>query len=149
MQHLIFISHLNYTLEIVCCWNNCSGYSQEKCFKCNLVFPKLSRLKKGQQVKGFWSQGRKKGTEGKVFEAEAVGWGWEMFPEVPFYLPRLRNVYELPFFFSTKMPWDKPNYTRIIFFVEFKPEQLFQQDIFLDFLVFLWTFWPLLRIKET
>ena len=34
-------------LEIVFCWNNCSGYSQEKCFKCNLVFPKLSRLKKG------------------------------------------------------------------------------------------------------
>ena len=59
--------------EIVCCGNNCSGYSQEKCFKCNLVFPKLSRLKKGQQVKGFLSQGRKKGTEGKVFEAEAIG----------------------------------------------------------------------------
>ena len=39
--------------KIVFCWNNCSGYSQEKCFKCNLVFPKLSRLKKGQQVKGF------------------------------------------------------------------------------------------------
>ena len=34
--------------KIVFCWNNCSGYSQEKCFKCNLVFPKLSRLKKGQ-----------------------------------------------------------------------------------------------------
>ena len=39
--------------EIVFCWNNCSGYSQEKCFKCNLVFPKLSRLKKGQGVKVF------------------------------------------------------------------------------------------------
>ena len=61
------------SLAIVCCCNNCSGYSQEKCFKCNLVFPKLSRLKKGQRVKGFRSQGRKKGTEGKVFEAEAVG----------------------------------------------------------------------------
>ena len=34
-------------LKIVFCWNNCSGYSQEKCFKCDLVFPKLSRLKKG------------------------------------------------------------------------------------------------------
>ena len=87
---------------IVFCWNNCSGYSQEKCFKCNLVFPKLSRLKKGQRVKGFWSQGRKKGTEGKVFEAEAVGRGWEMFPEVPFFLPRLQNVYELPFFFQPR-----------------------------------------------
>ena len=42
-----------HSLEIVFCWNNCSGYSQEKCFKCNLVFPKLSRLKKGQRVKGF------------------------------------------------------------------------------------------------
>ena len=41
------------TVTIVFCWNNCSGYSQEKCFKCNLVFPKLSRLKKGQRVKGF------------------------------------------------------------------------------------------------
>ena len=41
------------------------------------------------------------------------------------------------------------NYTRIIFSVEFKPEQLFQQDVFLDFLVFLWTFWPPLRINET
>ena len=40
-------------LEIVFCWNNCSGYSEEKCFKCNLIFPKLSRMKKGQQVKGF------------------------------------------------------------------------------------------------
>ena len=89
-------------LKIVFCWNNCSGYSQEKCFKCNLVFPKLSRLKKGQRVKGFWSQGRKKGTEGKVFEAEAVGRGWEMFPEVPFFLPRLQNVYELPFFFQPR-----------------------------------------------
>ena len=88
--------------KIVFCWNNCSGYSQEKCFKCNLVFPKLSRLKKGQRVKGFWSQGRKKGTEGKVFEAEAVGRGWEMFPEVPFFLPRLQNVYELPFFFQPR-----------------------------------------------
>ena len=88
--------------KMVFCWNNCSGYSQEKCFKCNLVFPKLSRLKKGQRVKGFWSQGRKKGTEGKVFEAEAVGRGWEMFPEVPFFLPRLQNVYELPFFFQPR-----------------------------------------------
>ena len=41
------------SIEIVFCWNNCSGYSQEKCFKCNLAFPKLSRLKKGQRVKGF------------------------------------------------------------------------------------------------
>ena len=31
--------------EIVFCWNNCSGNSQEKCFKCNLIFPKLSRVK--------------------------------------------------------------------------------------------------------
>ena len=95
-----FLSRLWW--EIVFCWNNCSGYSQEKCFKCNLVFPKLSRLKKGQRVKVFWSQGRKKGTEGKVFEAEAVGRGWEMFPEVPFFLPRLQNVYELPFFFQPR-----------------------------------------------
>ena len=51
--------------------------------------------------------------------------------------------------FSTKMPWDKSNYTKIIFSVEFKPGQLFQHDAFLDFLLFLWTFWPLLRIKET
>ena len=29
------------------------------------------------------------------------------------------------------MPWDKSNYTRLIFSVEFKPEQLFQQDVFL------------------
>merc|ERR1712223_1733660 len=76
--------------------------------------------------------------------------------------PRLRNVprgslfsteaskcLRVALLFSTKMPWDKSNYTRIIFSVEFKPEQLFQHDAFLDFLVFLWTFWPLLRIKET
>ena len=116
--------------EIVFCWNNCSGYSQEKCFKCNLVFPKLSRLKKGQQVKGFWSQGRKKGTEGKVFEAKAVGWGWEMFPEVPFFLSRLQNVYELPFFFQPRclginqitresfspQSWSQNNYFNRMFF---------------------------------
>ena len=118
---------------IVCCWNNCSGYSQEKCSKCNLVFPKLLRLKKGQQVRGFWSQGRKKGTEGKVFEAEAVGQGWEMFPEVPFILPRLQNVYEMPFF-STEMTWDKSNYNRNILSIELRPEQLFQHDAFSDFL---------------
>ena len=116
--HFEKIYFLEVLQEIVFCWNNCSCYSQEKCFKCNLVFPKLSRLKKGQRVKGFWSQGRKKGTEGKVFEAEAVGRGWEMFPEVPIFLPRLQNVYELPFF-STKMRWDKSNYTKIIFSVEF------------------------------
>ena len=23
-----------YKVSIVFCWNNCSGYSQEKCFKC-------------------------------------------------------------------------------------------------------------------
>ena len=28
---------------------------------------------------------RKKGTEGKFFEAEAVGRGWEMFPKFPFF----------------------------------------------------------------
>ena len=39
--------------KIVFCWNNCSGYSQEKCFKCNLVFPKLSRLKKRAASKRF------------------------------------------------------------------------------------------------
>ena len=38
---------------IVFCWNNCSGYSKEKCFKCNLVFPKLSRLKKRAASKRF------------------------------------------------------------------------------------------------
>ena len=55
-----------------------------------------------------------------------------MFPEVPFFLQRLQNVYEMPFF-STEVTWDKSNYTRIIFSLEFKPEQLFQQDVFLDF----------------
>ena len=52
-----------------------------------------------------------------------------MFPEVPFFLQRLQNVYELPFF-STMMPWDKSNYTRIIFSIDFKLEKLFQQDVF-------------------
>ena len=84
----------------------------QKCFKCNLVFPKLSQLKKGQRVKGFSTKASK----------------------------CLRVA---------KMPWDKSNYTRIIFSVEFKPEQLFQHDAFLDFLVFLWTFWPLFRIDDT
>ena len=51
----------NY-LEIVFCWNNCSGYSQEKCFKFNLIFPQVIEVEKGQRVKGFQSQGRKKGT---------------------------------------------------------------------------------------
>ena len=79
------------------------GYSQKKNVSSLLwFFQALLRLKKGQWVKGFWSQGRKKGTEGKVFEAEAVGRGWEMFPEVPFFLPRLQNVYELPFFFQPR-----------------------------------------------
>ena len=88
------------TAKIVFCWNNCSGYSQEKCFKCNLVFPKLSRLKKGQRVKGFWSQGRKKGTKGKVFEAEAVGRGWEMFPRFPFFYRGFKMFTSCPSFFN-------------------------------------------------
>ena len=91
--------HLNLP-KIVYCWNNCSGYSLEKCFKCNLAFPKLSRLKKGQRVKGFWSQGRKKGTEGKVFEAEAVGRGWEMFPRFPFFYRGFKMFTSCPSFFN-------------------------------------------------
>ena len=51
-QHIEEILN-DFMSGIVCCWNNCSGYSKEKCFKCNLVFPKLSRLKKRQRVKGF------------------------------------------------------------------------------------------------
>ena len=70
-------------IEIVFCWNNCSCYSQEKCFECNLIFPQVIEVEKGQQVKGFRSQGRKKGTEGKVFEAKAVGWGLKMFTSCP------------------------------------------------------------------
>ena len=92
----------NWVQEIVVCWNNCSGNPQEKCLNCNLIFSQVIKVEKGQQVKGFWSQGRKKGTKGKVFENEAVGRGWEMFPEVPFFLPRLQNVYELPFFFQPR-----------------------------------------------
>ena len=42
-------SNYNYRyvhlLILAFCWNNCSGYSQEKCFKCNLIFPKSSRVK--------------------------------------------------------------------------------------------------------
>ena len=53
-QNISNVSHFKEKFpKIVFCWNNCSGYSQEKCFKCNLVFPKLSRLKKGQRVKVF------------------------------------------------------------------------------------------------
>ena len=85
---------------LVFCWNNCSGHSQEKYFKCNLVFPKLSRLKKGQRVKGFWSQGRKKGTKGKVFEAEAVGRGWEMFPRFLFFYRGFKMFTSCPSFFN-------------------------------------------------
>ena len=91
---------LKIMMIIVFCWNNCSGYSQEKCFKCNVVFPKLSRLKKGQRVKGFWSQGRKKGTKGKVFEAEAVGRGWEMFPRFPFFYRGFKMFTSCPSFFN-------------------------------------------------
>ena len=59
-----------------------------------------------------------------------------MFPEVPFFLPRLQNVYEMPFF-STEVTWDQSNYTRNILSVELRPEQLFQHDAFSDFLATL------------
>ena len=72
-----------------------------------------------------------------------------MFPQVPFFSIKAEKCLPVALLFSTKMPWDKSNYTRIIFSVEFKPEQLFQHDAFLDFLVFLWTFWRLFRINDT
>ena len=56
-----------------------------------------------------------------------------MFPEVPFFLPRLQNVYEMPFF-STEVTWDKSNYTKNIFSIEFRAEKLSQQNVFSDFL---------------
>ena len=53
LQFHLIRRNLQNNTTIVFCWNNCSGYSQEKCFKCNLIFPKLLRMKKGQRVKGF------------------------------------------------------------------------------------------------
>ena len=72
-----------------------------------------------------------------------------MFPEVPFFLPRLQNVYELPFFFQPRCLGINQMTQESFFSLEMKPEQSFQHDAFLDFLVFLWTFWPLFRINDT
>merc|ERR1711954_624624 len=83
------------------------------------------------------------------FSASAYGLGFKNLSLGSLFSTEASKCLRVVLLFSTKMPWDKSNYTRIIFSVEFKPEQLFQQHVFLDFLVFLWTFWPLLRINET
>ena len=58
-------------MEIVFCFENCAGYSEEKfVYVWFEICPSY--------------RSRKKGTEGKFFEAKAAGRGWEMFPEVPF-----------------------------------------------------------------
>ena len=58
--------------EIVFCFDNCAAKSEDKFV---LVWLKCCPR--------YWS--RKKGIEGKFFEAEAVGRGWEMFPRFPFF----------------------------------------------------------------
>ena len=72
--------------ELVFCWCYSLANSKEKCSKCNLIFSKLPRLKKGQRVKGFWSRGNAEASE------------------------CLRDG-----LFSTKVTWNKSNYTRNIF----------------------------------
>ena len=56
-----------------------------------------------------------------------------MFPEVPLLLLRLRNVYEMPFV-SIEVTCHKSNYMRSILSVELRPEQLYQKNVFSDFL---------------
>ena len=72
-----------------------------------------------------------------------------MFHEALFFLPRLQNLYKILFFFQPRCLGINQIYTRIFSSVDFKTEQLFQQDSFFDFIVFLWTFWLLLRINDT
>ena len=62
-------------LTIVFCSPNFLIYCDGKFFYCDFSFSSSY-------------QSRQKGTEGKFFEAEAAGRGWEMFPEVPFCLLR-------------------------------------------------------------
>ena len=57
---------------IVFCFDNCAAKSSDKFV---LVWLKCCPSYRS----------RKKGTEGKFFEAEAVGRGWEMFPRFPFF----------------------------------------------------------------
>ena len=40
---------------IVCCWYHSWAKSKEKFSKCNLIFPKLPKLKRIPASKGFWS----------------------------------------------------------------------------------------------
>ena len=57
---------------LVFCFNNCAAKSEDKFV---LVWLKCCPSYRS----------RKKGIEGKFFEAEAVGRGWEMFPRFPFF----------------------------------------------------------------
>ena len=66
----IFFSNRKSTL--VFCFDNCAAKSSDKFV---LVWLKCCPSYRS----------RKKGTEGKFFEAEAVGRGWEMFPRFPFF----------------------------------------------------------------
>ena len=59
-------------LAIVFCFDNCAAKSEDKFV---LVWLKCCPSYRS----------RKKGIEGKFFEAEAVGRGWEMFPRFPFF----------------------------------------------------------------
>ena len=67
----IKIFSILYLMKIVFCFN-CAAKSEDKFV---LVWLKCCPR--------YWS--RKKGIEGKFFEAEAVGRGWEMFPRFPFF----------------------------------------------------------------
>ena len=58
--------------KIVFCFDNCAAKSEDKFV---LIWLKCCPSYRS----------RKKGTEGKFFEAEAVGRGWEMFPRFPFF----------------------------------------------------------------
>ena len=66
----IFFSNRKSTL--VFCFDNCAAKSSDKFV---LVWLKCCPSYRS----------RKKGIEGKFFEAEAVGRGWEMFPRFPFF----------------------------------------------------------------
>ena len=132
-----------YCKIIVFCFDNCAYYFGEKFVLVWFYFFQVTKVEK-------------KETEGKFFEAEA----WFLRPRHEqaeaekcsrgsLFSTEASKCLRAALLFSTKMPWDKSNYTRIIFSVEFKPEQLFQHDAFLDFLVFLWTFWPLFRGNNT